>query len=403
MTGSDWGWLLGIGAAGVTFAALRSASAARRKAVACTRELAHLKDVVLLKDEYVAKVSHDLRTPLTAIKEGIALVLDEALGPINADQKDFLKTADESIDRLTELINTVLDLSKIEAGRLRLSRRRLAIAGLVETMLSSYRMVAGERRIEIEKEDVPDVFADSNRIIQVLGNLFSNAVKFTAADGVIRFRVRRDGESSVAVCVSDNGSGIAAADLPKLFQKFSQVGAGQTKPRSTGLGLALCKELIELHQGSITAASELGKGTTFTFMLPVHTAEFALKESFRELVDFAARIQQSTVGVLVLALVVGKQNENGSSSAVKQAAEFVRMRIEQGDIVIPYGHDQVIVLALTDAPGLKAMSERLQQLGRKESPIPFHCSAVLYPKDGQDIEGLVHKALIAEAPVVQNR
>jgi two-component sensor histidine kinase len=344
-----------------------------------------------MKDEYVAKVSHELRTPLTAIKEGIGLVQDGSLGAVNAEQADFLRTADESIDRLTELINNILDLAKIEAGRLRLVRRKVAVPALVDTLLGSYRMVSGKRRVEVEGREVPPVFADPNRIIQVLGNLFSNAVKFTPEEGTIRMSMRAE-NGQVTVSVSDNGSGIASEDLPKLFQKFSQVGGGQTRLRGTGLGLALCKELIELHRGTVAARSDPGQGSVFTFTLPVYTPEVALQESLRELSDFASRAGQKA-GLLALELQEPQTNGKACESAdsAEQVAEDIKRQVQQGDIVLALDARTVVVLAVADADGVRAMAKRLSQRGAAAAE-RFQCGWAVMPTDGSQAQELLARA-----------
>ncbi len=351
------------------------------------REMAkHLAEQLTLKDEYVATVSHELRTPLTAIKEGIGLVLDGSLGTLNDEQVDFLKTADQSIDRLAELINNILDLAKIEAGRLRLVRHRVGMKSLAESLINGYRMVAGKRRIEIVLDGTPDVFADPNRIMQVLGNFFSNAVKFTQPDGLIRVTAEQvDGQ--VRVSVADNGSGIAPDDKDKLFRKFSQVGEGQTRLRGTGLGLALCKELIELHNGRVRVESELGKGSVFSFTLPAYTPELALEESFRELKEFASRMHRDTVGLLSIQVDASA----GNPGAWDALAATIRSNVQQGDVVLPYEPVGLVILALTDAAGIRAMAGRLSGLA-SAAPIAFRCGWALSPTDGSDVHTLIARA-----------
>lgn len=234
-----------------------------------------LAELVSLKDEFVASVSHELRTPLTAIKEGISLVLDRVVGPLNEEQQDFLGTIDESVDRLTTLINNLLDLSKIEAGRFRLSRTRVKLQQAVDTLLAVYKMIAGHRTIRTDVASVPDVLADPDRLLQILGNLFSNAVKFTEDNGTVTISARQE-DKSVVISVEDDGIGIAQEDLPKLFTKFSQVGGHQAQ--GTGLGLALVKQLVEMHQGSIFVTSKPGRGSRFRFTLPVYVPHIQIRE-----------------------------------------------------------------------------------------------------------------------------
>ncbi len=355
------------------------------------KESARLKELLSLKDEYVAKVSHELRTPLTAIKEGISLVLDGSLGTVNDEQRDFLKTADEGIERLAELINNILDLAKIEAGRLRLVRKKLELGAVVNSLLNSYRMVAGSRRVEFNQVPVPDVFADPNRIMQVVGNLFSNAVKFTPPEGSIRVSICQEGDH-VAVSVADTGSGIAPEDVSKLFQKFSQVGGGQTRLRGTGLGLALCKELIELHGGLISVRSELGRGSLFTFKLPVFTPKLALEESFEELSEFANSSGPGSLGVLVLDIAADvSEGAQQSATPSERLAETVRRRVQQGDIVLAVGAERVVVLAIAEPNGIEAMASRLAVFGQSASS-RFSCGWAVAPADGTEIHALVERA-----------
>ena len=373
-----------------------------------TAENKRLEELAILKDEFVAKVSHELRSPLTAIKEGINLVLDEALGSINAEQRDFLQTVDENIDRLTELINNMLDLSKIEAGRLSLVRRRLALGPLIATTLSSYKTLAGRRQLKMDLVPVPDVLADPPRVLQILGNLFSNAVKFTEDEGTITMALREQ-DGAVAVSVQDDGIGMAPDELPKLFQKFSQVGAADQQPQGSGLGLALCKELIELHKGRIAVSSELGTGSTFTFCLPIYTTQLALQESFRELVEAAKRAEEGTVGVIALdgePLVSALASSSGRMSLsasplehLESLVELVRQSLHRGDIVLDVEPRWVVVLVLADTSGVqavvqrlrKALQERLTSPG-KPGPDPAQFGAAMYPGDGMDIHTLFWKA-----------
>lgn len=386
----------------------RADQALRENRERLTAENKRLEELAILKDDFVATVSHELRSPLTAIKEGINLVLDEALGSINAEQRDFLGTVDENIDRLTELINHMLDLSKIEAGRLPLARRRLALGPLIATTLSSYKAIAGRRQLKMDLVPVPDVLADPPRVLQILGNLFSNAVKFTEDEGTITMALREQA-GAVAVSVQDDGVGIAPDELPKLFQKFSQVGAANKRPQGSGLGLALCKELVELHKGRITVSSELGKGSTFMFGLPIYTTQLALQESFRELVEAAKASEAGTMGVIALdggPLVPALDASSGGMGVcesplerLEQLAELVRQSLHRGDIVLDVEPRWVVMLVLTDAAGVQAvvrrlrnaLQERLTSPG-KPGPGEAQFGAAMYPGDGMDIHTLFWKA-----------
>ncbi len=332
-----------------------------RQAEALQATNTRLQEVAALKDDFVAKVSHELRTPLTSIKEGLSLMLDNALGETTADQRDFLATMDGDLDRLTELINNMLDLSKIEAGRMRLQRRRMDIRQVVERVVKSYQPLTGRRAIRTEFADAPPVFADANRMVQVLTNLFSNAMKFTPEDGSITFRVdQRNGR--VSVMVQDTGSGIAPEDLPKLFQKFSQVGA-QTpeRPRGTGLGLVVCKELTELHGGSMEVSSQVGQGTAFTVLLPTYTSGFALSESVEEMLA-VPREEGDVVGLIAVEAVAwqGTAGAQGPSDRYEELAEEIRRRVHRGDSVLPLDPPWIAIVAVAPPEGFRLMIERLR-------------------------------------------
>lgn len=317
-----------------------------------------------LKDDFVAKVSHELRTPLTSIKEGLSLMLDKALGAITAEQQDFLTTMDQEINRLTELINNMLDIAKIESGRMRLNRKALDLQELIATLSRAYQPLVGKRKIQLFLDRVPPVFADANRMRQVFTNLLSNAIKFTKDDGTITFRTfQKDGQ--VNIIVEDDGIGIALEDLPKLFKKFSQVGAhGRAESKGSGLGLTVSKELVELHKGTIAISSKLEQGTVFIITLPVYDAEWACGELIKELAESESG-QAHTVGLIAIR-VPDNAGDGGSEAATpesKQSFEdLVRAHIQRSDAVITAEPYWVVVLAAASPEGVRAMAKRLKQL-----------------------------------------
>ncbi len=352
-----------------------------------------LKELASLKDEFVAKASHELRTPLTSIKEGLNLLIDKALGPTTSEQQDFLQTMDQDIDRLAELINNMLDISQIEAGRMRLARVRTDIHELINSLMRNYRPILGHRTVRHGQKPVPPVFVDRDRIAQVLSNLFSNAVKFTPDEGAITIQVEQS-DGMVSVAVADNGSGIASEDLPKLFQKFSQVGPqGAGRPRGTGLGLVICKELTELHGGRIDVASEVGRGTTFSVWLPVYTDALALRESVRELLDSASADEGQTVGLIAIQtdslLAVGSGLDQQRES-LQRMADDIKRHVHRGDIVLAIDPSWIVVLAITDAMRIQAIVKRLRGTLRDGEHLRF--GAAVDSSDGADAAALFERA-----------
>ncbi|MBI2974544.1 MAG: response regulator, partial [Deltaproteobacteria bacterium] len=235
-------------------------------------ELKRLNEV---KSEFVATVSHELRTPLASIKEAISLILDGVSGETNEKQRNFLSIANRNIDRLTGLINNLLDISKIETGKLKLYKTNFLMADVIKEVIDSFKHLAENKRINlrlIEKTDLPSVYADKDKITQIIINLLSNALKFTPEGGFVEVSTdyTKSDKEFVEVEVKDSGMGIAEDDMPKLFHKFQQIDGSITrKIGGTGLGLAISREIIEMHEGRIWAASELGKGSRFGFILPV--------------------------------------------------------------------------------------------------------------------------------------
>ncbi len=227
------------------------------------------------KSEFLANMSHELRTPLNAII-GFSEVLSERMfGELNEKQEEYLKDIYASGTHLLSLINDILDLSKIEAGRMELELSDFDLPTALDNALTLVRERAGRRGITLQM-DVDDrlgqIQADERKIRQVVLNLLSNAIKFTPEGGRIEVgAVPRDG--SVEVSVSDTGVGIAPEDQEAVFEEFRQVGTAAKKVEGTGLGLTLCRKFIELHGGRIWVTSQLGAGSTFTFTIPVRHGE----------------------------------------------------------------------------------------------------------------------------------
>ncbi len=258
------------------------------------RDITSEKELERMKDDFLSTVSHELRTPLTSvlgftrvIKKKLAEVVFPQLPPADAKTRRTVQQISDNLDiivaegeRLTTLINDVLDLSKMEAGRIEWRREPAPIPEILEHAIAATTSLFERKGIAIVKNiaaGLPSVSCDRDRIIQVVINLLSNAVKFTDSGAVTvtaRRRLPTDcplegGEDFVAVTVSDTGIGIAEKDMDKVFEKFKQVGDTLTdRPKGSGLGLPICKQIVESHGGKIWAESSLGNGSLFSFILP---------------------------------------------------------------------------------------------------------------------------------------
>lgn len=234
-----------------------------------------LRKIDKVKSDFLSMVSHELRTPLASIKEGVALVLDQTAGPVNDNQKKFLEIAKRNIDRLAHLINDLLDLSKIESGKMQLMKGSVDLNKLAEDAKFTFENLANNKTIRLEldlEENLPSAFADQDKTAEIFANLVSNAIKYTNEGGHARLKTTRYSEDPnyLLVTIEDDGVGIAENDLPNLFQKFHQLEDTNTrKVGGTGLGLAICKQITELQGGRIWVDSKLGEGSRFSFTLPI--------------------------------------------------------------------------------------------------------------------------------------
>jgi PAS domain S-box-containing protein len=233
------------------------------------RDITENKAIERLKDEFIATVSHELRTPLTAIRGHLELVLEGDAGPVTPLQTDFLGVAVQNADRLRSLINDLLDVEKIEAGKMRIREEPLDLATVLSEVAATFRVEA-ERKGLVFREVIADrlvVVGDRDRLIQVFANLVSNAIKYTARGEVGIHAERRDGQ--VAVAVHDTGAGISPEDRAQLFTKFFRSQDSVVRDAGgTGLGLVIAQAIVERHGGRIEVESEKGAGSRFTVFLP---------------------------------------------------------------------------------------------------------------------------------------
>lgn len=227
------------------------------------------------KSIFFANVSHELRTPLNAVIGFADLLENPQFGPLNAEQRDFVSEIAKGGNHLLSLINDIIDLAAIESGRLTLQLLPTSVSDLVVDTVSMLRPLAHKAGVSVTVEgdySELEAFVDPRRLTQILHNLVSNAIKFTAAGGSVQVLTERDGHQ-LMLRVQDTGVGIAADDLPKIFQSFSRLDRTQSGPAGSGLGLALVRSLCELHGGSVSVVSEEGRGSTFTVVLPLVTGE----------------------------------------------------------------------------------------------------------------------------------
>ncbi|NLH41129.1 MAG: PAS domain S-box protein [Planctomycetes bacterium] len=230
-----------------------------------------LQRTMEMKAQFISTVSHELRTPLSSMKEAVIIVLDGVAGRINKDQRHFLDIAKRNIDRLSRLIDDVLDFQKLNAGKMKLNMQPNSIAAAVNEVYNTMQPNAAKSGVHLAVElpsNLPTAVYDNDRILQVLINLVSNAIKFTPQGGRVLMSASSEPEHLV-VRVRDTGYGIPKEDLTKIFDRFYRVNRPGKEIKGTGLGLTIVSKIVNAHGGRIEVESEVDKGTTFTLFLPL--------------------------------------------------------------------------------------------------------------------------------------
>jgi PAS domain S-box-containing protein len=266
---AKFGW--GVKTLSVTFAPVRSVSGTVGGTVAVFRDFTREADIDRLKSDLVSIVSHELRTPLTSIKGYLDLVLMGAAGSVSKQQSSFLEIAKDNTERLSDMVGELLDLSRIESGRIELDVQVVSVPAVIGRVADSLRKSFQDRDLTLTLDippDLPEIFGDPGRIAQVLMNLLSNAAKYTQQGGAT-VRVRQT-DHALQIDVVDTGVGVSSEDQEMLFTRFFR--ADDTAVRQqpgTGLGLNITKSLVEMHGGQVWVESEPGVGSTFSFTLPL--------------------------------------------------------------------------------------------------------------------------------------
>lgn len=225
-----------------------------------------------MKSEFMATVSHEFRTPLTSINMSIDLLRQGVVGKLSAQQEELLATAKQDAERLTKLVRELLELSRLESGKIQLKNELLSINNVVKDTILPLLLPFKEKNVELKmhlQDNLPNFIGDSRQFSWVISNLVNNALRYTPSSGIVEIETKQQGEN-IIVKVKDTGKGIPKSDIDKIFDKFVQLKSSmETTPGSVGLGLSIAKEIVEMYGGDIWAESEEGKGSTFIFTIPI--------------------------------------------------------------------------------------------------------------------------------------
>ena len=385
-----------------------------------------LEKLEKLKSEFISIVSHELRTPLTSIKNSLDIMLSGKTGDITNIQDNFLNIAKRNVDRLSGIINDLLDLSKIEAGKMDYRFKPLNILDPIEFVVSTFDSLADKKNIKLTIDIPPDasqIYGDISKIEQVLSNLISNAIKFTPENGEIKISAEKVNAASidesllyqdvssvnikqphtlrgnyVKISVEDTGIGIKESDIPKVFDKFQQIESSLSREvGGTGLGLPIAKQLVEAHRGAIWIESEVQKGSKFSFILPVmmHHSTFLL--------ELDNELQHSKYNHSNLALILLEEKVKSSG---RDYENFIIKHITSGKIGITRKGDNSkffsqddkmqIILPNTDKMGadnvIKRLKKYLMDNNSQYLDHSLYLGISIYPEEAITSDELIEQA-----------
>jgi PAS domain S-box-containing protein len=374
-----------------------------KKVIQCNiRDITDRKHFEEIKDDFVSMVSHELRTPLTTIRESVSQTLDGILGEVTEQQREILFMALSDIDRLTRIINDLLDISKIDANKMKMKIEMCEMVALALEIISSFALQAKAKGLEMKgcfsKEKIK-AYVDKDRITQVFSNLIGNAIKFTQ-NGYIEVSIV-DKEGKIECSVSDTGPGIDKKDLPQLFDKFQQFGhqvSGEEK--GTGLGLAISKGIVELHKGKIWVESQVNVGTKFSFVLPKFTGKESISEGLKKAIKEGQPLSVLVFDIKNFEALQQKIGEERAGLIVHTCWELLKdnLRRDEDNLGIEDIHTILVILPKTEKGNATSVLERMNSLIRAylskeglEKEVDLVSEVIAHPDNGKTEEEFFSK------------
>ncbi len=363
------------------------------------------------KSDFVSITSHELRAPLSIIKESINLVLEKVGSNMSKEQKELLIIAENNADRLARIVSNLLDISKIEAGKVELKKSFINFSSMIKDICARWKLEFSKKRqalrLSLPKKPV-NVYIDPDRITEVMNNFISNAVKYTLPGGKIEVELKNR-RNKIELSVSDTGVGIAEENLPKVFSKFQRFPrTSGENVQGTGLGMAIAKEIVEMHQGSIKVESKINKGSRFSFSLPHVNSGRVL----REYID--SKIKTADNDKFHLSLMVihihgfsRLQDESGYEKAyefLENIKKMIRDSLRRGadTITICIG-ELTLILADTSIKEAEIIKKRIERTAniylsmnkdRLLQSINIAINHATYPEEASNSKELLDKAKV---------
>jgi signal transduction histidine kinase len=360
-----------------------------------------------LKTDFVSTVSHELRTPLTIMGEYASIISDEIPGKLNPGQREYLSIIEGNIDRLSGIIEDLLDISRIEAEKVVLKRELVDLPSIINDVVTQFKPKADEKQIELKTVfplSLPPLYIDADRIRQVFTNLIGNAIKFTPRNGQITAEAA-DQEKEFECRVTDTGIGIAPENLGKVFKRFEQFDRPEgSGAKGTGLGLAITEALVQLHGGRIWVESELNKGCKFIFTLPRYNPAKLFQEhvmnNIKEMATSGSAATLFNISLSATNPLNGKFLQERIEPILKDMEGLLRKSLRgKGDIVLRNADGLIHFLVNCDKESALKVESRLKQklsdyLISQElaERMKLHFGHATYPDDGNNAEELMKKA-----------
>jgi signal transduction histidine kinase/HAMP domain-containing protein len=360
-----------------------------------------------LKTDFVSTVSHELRTPLTIMREYASIISEEIPGKLNLEQREYLSIIEGNIDRLSGIIEDLLDISRIEAEKVVLKRELINLPSIINDVVTQFKPKADEKQIELKTVfplSLPPLYIDADRIRQIFTNLIGNAIKFTPRNGRITAEIT-DEEKEIECRVTDTGIGIAPENLERVFKRFEQFDRPEgSGAKGTGLGLAITEALIQLHRGRIWVESELNKGSKFIFTLPRYNPAKLFQEhvmnNIKEMGTIGSAATLFNISLSAPNPLNWKFLQERMEPILKDMEGLLRKSLRgKGDVVLRNADGLIHFLVNCDKENALKVESRLKQKlfdylfsqGMAER-MKLHFGHATYPDDGSDAEELIKKA-----------
>ncbi len=360
----------------------------REHIVELQRLSTEFEEMSRLKDDFLATISHQLRTPLLPILEGVGLLKDGTLGRLNVEQEAFLRTMQENAKQLADLTEKALALSLVRSGRSPLRLQPEHLTTFLRETQTNWQAVAGRRTIKLDVAQLPDVYLDAQAIRSVLDQLLCNALRHAPEPSdivVTAYQVN----AMVEVSVRDQGPGISEAQMAQLFQPFTHVQTPDAPgSQGSGLGLAFCRQVIERHRGQIRATSAEGRGMTVMFTLPLATPQVMLEDACQTAQEDTEH-EHGQFGLLLLELAPA--SSAAATDTMRHAHQLLLRSTHRDDRFIWLDPSTLVIVAVADHSGIQAMAHRLAEVIKPLSPA-LRFGIAMCPVDGRTGPELVASA-----------